>query len=135
MTSFNDYIKLRQAKLKHKQRIVAVVSAAAFLSSTVVAVSHFLTNDLQKPSQPTATIQEPVGSELETQEKGYEIVLQREPNNRIALEGLVQTRLQMKKFQDAQKPLEVLVKLNPGYTGYKTLLIQVQKRAAEIAKP
>jgi hypothetical protein len=131
MTSFNDYIESRQAQIKRKQRIVAIGSAVCFMGSTVFAVVHFITNDLQPLSQPTSTAPKSVDSQLEVQEKGYELVLQREPQNQVALEGIVQTRLQMKNFQAAQKPLEQLIKLNPSRTDYQALAKQIRQKIGD----
>jgi cytochrome c-type biogenesis protein CcmH/NrfG len=131
MTSFNDYMEVRQAKLKRKQRIAALVSAACFMGSTVFAVAHFLTNNLQQISQPAPTAHESIDSQLEIQEKGYELVLQREPKNQVALDGLVQVRLQMKNFQGAQQPLEQLMKLDPERVEYQDLSEQIKQKMGD----
>lgn len=128
MTSFNDYIETRQSQIKRKQRIVAIGSAVCFMGSTVFAVVHFVTDNLQPLSQPTSTAEASIDSQLEMQEKGYELVLQREPQNQVALEGLVQTRIQMKNFQAAQKPLDQLMKLNPGRADYQVIAKQIQQK-------
>lgn len=134
MTSFNEYIEARQAQIKRRQRIAAIVSAACFMGSTVFAVIHFVTDNLQPLSQPAPTAQESVDSQLEMQEKGYELVLQREPQNQVALEGLVKTRLQMKNFQAAQKPLEQLIKLHPSRPDYQALAGQIQQKIGDRSK-
>ncbi|MBD1861231.1 MULTISPECIES: tetratricopeptide repeat protein [Trichocoleus] len=101
------------------------------MGSTIFAVGHFVTDNLRPLSQPASTAKESINSQLEIQEKGYELVLQREPQNLVALEGLVQTRLQMKNFQGAQKPLGQLIKLNPSRPGYQALAEQVQQKIGE----
>jgi cytochrome c-type biogenesis protein CcmH/NrfG len=131
MTSFNDYVESRQAQIRRRQRVAAIVSAVCFLSSTVFAVAHFMTDNLRPLSQPAPTAQESVDSQLETQEKGYELVLQREPQNQVALEGLVQTRLKMKSFQGAQQPLEKLIKLHPNRSDYQALSEQIRQEMGD----
>ena len=77
----------------------------------------------QKPT-PVAVSQE---SLLAAQERGYVGVLQREPQNQTALEGLANVRLHMNNKVGAIEPLEKLVKLNPDRADYKALLGQVKK--------
>lgn len=130
MSSFNDYVKLRQTQIKRKQRLVAVVSSGLFLGSTVFTLGGFFADNFRQVSQPKtgSTI---VHSPSTVEEKGYELVLQREPENQVALEGLVHIRIQMNNLKGAQEPLEKLIKLSPSSTRYKALLAQVRKQASD----
>ncbi|HEY9662068.1 MAG TPA: tetratricopeptide repeat protein, partial [Allocoleopsis sp.] len=74
----------------------------------------------------TTTAVDPVQQEI----KGYEQVLQREPNNQAALEGLVNARLKMNDAAGAIEPLEKLVQLHPERTDYATLLDKIRSLAA-----
>ena len=56
------------------------------------------------------------------------MVLKREPDNQVALRGLVEVRLEMKNAQGAIAPLQKLVQLNPGEQEYKMLLAQVKQQ-------
>ncbi len=81
------------------------------------------------PLQTTSSAQQ---AELASQVKGYELVLQREPENRTALKGLVEARLQMVQLKLADiktviEPLEKFVKLNPDETGYAIILAQAKQ--------
>jgi hypothetical protein len=49
----------------------------------------------------------------------------------VALEGLVEIRLQMQDTQGAIAPLERLVELHPQETGYKVQLEQLQQQMGE----
>jgi predicted Zn-dependent protease len=78
-------------------------------------------------NQPDVEATQSPEDPLKQQEQGYELVLQREPDNVAALEGLVNTRLQMNDQAGAIEPLERLVKLRPHQTDYTTLLGQLQQ--------
>ncbi len=69
--------------------------------------------------------------ELEAQAKGYELVLQREPENQTALRGLLETRIRQGNVQGAIEPLEKLAKLNPDQADYTVLLAQAKQRVGD----
>jgi len=73
-----------------------------------------------------------VQAELEAQARGYELVLQREPENQTALEGLVDTRIQMGAIEGVVEPLEKLVALNPEVTDYAVLLAQTKQQTGDL---
>jgi len=105
----------------------ALVSMVSFGGSAIFGVVSLFTSGLssqhQQKSAPVAVSQE---SLLAAQERGYETVLQREPQNQTALEGLANVRLQMNNQVGAIEPLEKLVKLNPNRADYKALLEQAK---------
>lgn len=70
-------------------------------------------------------------SELEAQARGYELVLEREPDNTTALEGLLEVRLEMQDIEGAIAPLERLVELNPDQTDYAVLLAQAKQQVGD----
>jgi tetratricopeptide (TPR) repeat protein len=75
-------------------------------------------------------------SKLQDEVRGYELVLQREPENQTALKGLLQARLQLlsQKQGDIQgviEPLEKLAKLNPEQTEYTVLLAQAKQQIGD----
>ncbi len=74
--------------------------------------------------------------------RGYELVLQREPENQTVLKGLLQARLQIlsqkgkNQIQPADiqaviEPLEKLVKLNPDKSEYAVLLAQAKQQIGD----
>jgi tetratricopeptide (TPR) repeat protein len=65
--------------------------------------------------------------ELEDRARGYELVLQREPDNETALLGLLQIKLQLNDIKGTVEPLEKLAQLNPQDTRYKVLLAQTRQ--------
>jgi tetratricopeptide (TPR) repeat protein len=73
----------------------------------------------------------PSQAELEAQAKGYQLVLQREPDNQTALRGLVDVRIQQGKVKEIIEPLEKLAKLNPDQPDYTVLLAQAKQRTGD----
>jgi tetratricopeptide (TPR) repeat protein len=63
---------------------------------------------------------------LEEQAKGYELVLQREPDNETALQGLLEIRLQLGDIEQAIVPLEKLAALNPDQLDYAMYLAEAR---------
>ena len=111
------------------KQIFALVSMVSFGGSAIFGVvslfSSGLSSQHQQKSAPVAVSQE---SLLAAQERGYVGVLQREPQNQTALEGLANVRLQMNNQVGAIEPLEKLVKLNPDRADYKVLLGQAKEK-------
>ena len=85
------------------------------------------------PAQSTqvSTQAEDLTQQLQAQARGYESLLQREPENQTALQGLVEIRLQMNDFERIVEPLETLVRLNPQQEQYKTLLATVKQQVEQ----
>jgi cytochrome c-type biogenesis protein CcmH/NrfG len=109
------------------KQIFALVSMVAFGGSTIFGmVSLFGSGLSSQHPQKSATAAVSQESLLAAQERGYETVLQREPQNQTALEGLANVRLQMNNKVGAIEPLEKLVKLNPDRADYKALLGQAK---------
>lgn len=98
-------------------RILPVFSAAAFFSLSGTAIFRLYSTGLNQGQDPpvSADVQEAEQLEsLKSQERGYEIVLEREPDNQTALEGLARARIQMDDIEGAIEPLDRLVEINPG---------------------
>lgn len=66
-------------------------------------------------------------SDLEDRARGYELVLQREPDNQTALLGLLQIKLELNDIKGTVEPLEKLAALNPQETRYQVLLAQTRQ--------
>ncbi|MBE9225109.1 tetratricopeptide repeat protein [Phormidium sp. LEGE 05292] len=85
-----------------------------------------------------ASVQTPAGKqeELQAQAKGYQLVLQREPDNETALKGLLFTQLELVRQGVADvnttiEPLEKLAKLKPENTEYAVLLAQAKQQTGD----
>lgn len=117
------------SKKKRILRIFTAISAIAFLGSTGFNLIRMLTNPAQ--STQVSTQAEDLTRQLQAQARGYEMVLQREPKNQIALQGLVEIRLQMNDFERIVEPLEMLVSLSPEQEQYKTLLATIKQQVEQ----
>ena len=117
------------SKKKRILRIFTLISAIAFLGSAGFNVFRMLTNPAR--STQVSTQAEDLTQQLQAQARGYEMVLQREPENQIALQGLVEIRLQMKHFERTIEPLKTLVRLNPQQEQYETLLATIMQQVEQ----
>ena len=114
----------RSDRIKQIFALVSMVGFGGFAIFGIVSLfSSGLSSQHQQKPVAAAVSQE---SLLAAQERGYETVLQREPQNQTALEGLANVRLEMNNKLGAIEPLEKLVKLNPDRADYKARLGQVK---------
>ncbi|MBE9018740.1 tetratricopeptide repeat protein [Chroococcidiopsidales cyanobacterium LEGE 13417] len=120
------------------ERIAAVISIVSFGGSmifgAVQAVSSGLNQAEEIPPAVASTESSSVSlpkSEMQAQAREYEIVLKSEPNNQIALEGLLKIRMQAQDRKGAIQPLDKLIKLNPNKQEYKTLLAQLKQEVSK----
>jgi cytochrome c-type biogenesis protein CcmH/NrfG len=122
-----EYMESRQRRLQRKQKLVAFIGVIGFGGSTLLTLVQMFKDALQRQNQPQTTEVNSAEVQLKAQEKGYQSVLQREPENLTALEGLVNVRLQLNDPKGAIEPLEKLVKLRPEREDYKALLVQLNQ--------
>jgi tetratricopeptide (TPR) repeat protein len=122
-------------------RIILALAVLAFVGVSIAPIigsfnesgsreANTATND--KGAAPTADQK----SKLQDEVRGYELVLQREPENQTALKGLLQARLQLLaqkqgEIKDVIQPLEKLAKLNPDQTKYAVLLAQAKQQMGD----
>ena len=105
------------------KKVLIIISGLAFLLFSGSAVIRMILNP-QTPSTNTQTSQVNDSPEerLKQQAKGYEIVLEKEPNNRFALEKLVEVNLQLGNLQGAMPLMEKLVENYPDNERYQEVL-------------
>ncbi|MGE5655934.1 MAG: tetratricopeptide repeat protein [Actinomycetota bacterium] len=116
--------------------VVMVLSLIAFLGFSIAPIVDSILKANQATSGATPT-PSPLASsakqsDLQAQARGYELVLQREPDNQTALRGLLQVRLELVQskqgeIKDVIPPLEKLTKLNPESGEYGILLAQAKE--------
>jgi tetratricopeptide (TPR) repeat protein len=66
-------------------------------------------------------------SQLQSQAQGYTKVLQKEPDNQVALKGLLDARLQLGDIKGSLSSLEKIAALNPQTPDYTVLLAQTRQ--------
>lgn len=66
-------------------------------------------------------------SQIQAQAQGYMQVLKREPENQVALKGLLDARLQLGDIKGSLLPLEKIAALNPQVSDYTVLLAQTKQ--------
>lgn len=129
--------------------IVQIVLALAILAFVGVSVIPIIGafNNTPPSNQNTASTRGTLTSadqksKLEDEVRGYELVLQREPENQTALKGLLQARLQLLSQKEKSEvkpadiqvviePLEKLAKLNPEQSEYSVLLAQAKQQIGD----
>lgn len=103
------------------------LASLAFLGLSVMP----LLGALQKSPQQVASSPGSSQDRLEIQAKGYELVLQREPQNQAALKGLLEARVQQGNIKAVIPVLEKLAEQNADQPDYKVLLAQAKQQAGD----
>ena len=107
--------------------VLAVIGFVGFSMFPLIS-SAFKENQLSTGATPPAssqTLETSQKSQLEQQARGYELVLEREPDNQTALRGLVEARIQLRDIKGAIAPLEKLAASNPNQTEVRLILGQL----------
>ena len=106
--------------------IVLVLGAVAFVGFSMLPLFENVIKESQPTTVATPTMSQTPMAELKSklagEARGYEVVLQQEPNNQIALQGLVNTRIQLGDLEGAIAPLEKLITLDPQ--DYRPVLVK-----------
>lgn len=122
-------------KPKQKTWILVVIGiiVAAFIGVSVLPFLNSVGNQQQAnnpaSSSPSTEQQQ---QDLAEQARGYEAVLEKEPENESALQGLIEVRIKQGKIEAALPPLEKLADLNPDEDAYRILLAQAKQQVGEL---
>ncbi|MDB9312718.1 tetratricopeptide repeat protein [Spirulina sp. CS-785/01] len=110
--------------------VVLILVILIFVGVSLLPALESALQANQSASSSASPVQSPTPSqqeELAMQARGYQMVLEREPDNTTALEGLIEVRLQQGRLEDALAPLERLAKTNPQQPDYWILLAQARR--------
>ncbi|WP_353656332.1 tetratricopeptide repeat protein [Geitlerinema sp. P-1104] len=111
-------------------RIVLAIGLIAFLGFSIGPLLGGVLQSNRGDSTPTATsTPSPTtpDDDLKAQERGYKLVLEREPDNQTALRGLIDVRRQLNDVEGTVAPLERLAELNPEESRFRVLLAQTKQ--------
>jgi len=108
------------------QKIFIIGSGFAFLGMMTLPMLNMFkeTPEQNQAASPNTNPKE----QLSKIADGYEKVLQREPNNPTALQGLAEIRLKMNDLKGAIAPMEKLVALYPEEKKLKGLLDAIKQQ-------
>lgn len=120
-----------QDKSSKKTWILAVI-ALIVVAFVGVSVLPFLANSGGEQQANTSPNQQQQQQDLADQVRGYKAVLEREPENENALQGLLEIRLQQGDLEKAISPLEKLADLNPKQDSYRILLAQAKQQTGDL---
>ncbi|MDJ1178789.1 tetratricopeptide repeat protein [Roseofilum sp. BLCC_M91] len=105
--------------------ILAVVALLGVSTIPPITEAFRASSSASSEASPTPTLTSRQ-AKLEAQERGYELVLEREPENQSVLRGLLDVRLELRDIPGAIAPLEKLVQLNPQDVQYHVLLAEAK---------
>ncbi|MGY6528572.1 MAG: tetratricopeptide repeat protein [Cyanobacterium sp.] len=119
------------------KKVFIILSGLAFVLFSVSAVVNMIINpqtpvstDNQNPQDDGVAI-----SQIEREIAGYESVLENEPENRFALERLVELNLQKGDLQGALTPMKKLVAIQPEEERYQEVLGIIKQGLEEQENP
>jgi predicted Zn-dependent protease len=115
-------------------RVVAIIFGLGFAaSSAAIGLSGFLgqNNSNSNVSESNNTANAPDAKALQMQISGYEKVLEREPKNPTALQGLAQIYLQTGKIEKAVPVIEKLAAYYPEQPEYAQVLQVIKQQQAQ----
>jgi hypothetical protein len=129
--SGDEYLIKHRQKIERRTKIITIVSIVCFFGSTLFSIIPAIEQAGRMPQPQSPNVSSATVSDealLRERVRGYELVLQREPDNQIALEKLSLLRLHFKDNKGAIEILTKLVKLHPDRQDYQVALAQLKKR-------
>lgn len=115
---------------KQNRWVITTIMAVATLALAGLSVVPLIGAFQQTPQ--VATSPGSPQERLETEAKGYELVLQREPANQAALRGLLEVRVQQGNVEAVIPVLEQLAEQNSDKPDYTVLLAQTKQQVGDL---
>lgn len=112
-----------------------IISGLAFFWFSAAGVFEMITKPVTPPVIQNQGEDSSADALLIKEAKGYELVLEKEPNNRFALEKLVEIQLQLRNLQAALPLTEKLVKIEPENQRYQDVLKIIKQGLAQEKSP
>ena len=118
---------MKSSKTKNRRWIYStlMLMLLALISFSVLPIVSSMVQAKQADQSSLVT---PETKRLENEALGYQLVLEREPDNENALLGLLEARLRQGDLEAAVIPLKRLAQLNPQESDYGILLAQSQQQ-------
>jgi len=116
------------------QKILILASGGFFLVSTGSGLLGMFNND-QQTNQAQISQQNGKNQVLEQQAMGYEKVLEKEPKNQFALDGLIKTRVEMNDLDGLQAQMERLIKLYPDEPSFQEVMKAIEQDRKANSQP
>ncbi|EAM48949.1 tetratricopeptide repeat protein [Crocosphaera watsonii WH 8501] len=118
---------MKSSKTKNRRWIYAAF-VLILLSLISFSILPLISSIVQASQGEQASLVTPETTRLENEALGYQLVLEREPDNENALLGLLENRLTQGDLEAAIAPLQRLAQLNPKQPDYSILLAQSQQQ-------
>ena len=124
-------MRVSQAKRSRWLYVSVLILILIFVGFSILPVFNAVVRDEVSSSKAASTVNKERQEKLATEARGYELVLEREPNNIAALRGIIDIKLQQNDIQGTIKPLETLANLKSEQTDYKVLLAQAKQQVGD----
>ncbi|MBD2071483.1 tetratricopeptide repeat protein [Leptolyngbya sp. FACHB-671] len=115
---------------KRNRWIINLIMGFAVLCFVGLAILPLVGLLRTTPTTANAPANAPT-SDLEAQARGYELVLEDEPDNQTALRNLLRVRRELGDVEGTIAPLEKLAELNPTQPEYTILLAQAKQQVGD----
>lgn len=127
-------MKVSQIKRSRWLSVGLVIMLFALLSFSMLPLISSIVQESRSfvpPSAANSGIPQDQKAKLDAEALGYQLVLEREPDNQNALRGLLETKLRQNDIKGAIEPLTKLTQLNPQQTDYTLLLAQAKQQLSD----
>ncbi len=113
--------------------LVVSVSLLALAGFSLFPLVNLALDSGAASATDSSTLSTAQADRIQAQAQGYTQVLQKEPENQVALKGLLNARLQLGDIKGSLVPLEKIAALNPQSPDYTVLLAQTKQYLGDLA--